>query len=261
MAERCVVWGRSLCIVAPGRSPRSRRGHQVLAVGIGERLDCLGLDHRSHLTSRFRSEVDNSPTTHPSRCLTMNQEYSNIGSMPMVTDETVVPQTELGDGRPLIGDRPLLAPFRGRSPFDAGPVPEAGRDVQRTGGPGGSGQNFWDDGADEICFTEMQALAHHGGALAETDPDALWQALEAAVATVPLDLAMRVGSRRGSGEFSTIACGGSRSPPSSCGRTSRCSSGSGIPSTTCGKRRCRSSKRRDAMSWRNTRAGGHWRYS
>ena len=51
-------------------------------------------------------------------------------------------------------------------------------------------RSFWDDGSDEICFTEMQVLAHHAGALSETDPDALWQAIEAAVATVPLDLEM-----------------------------------------------------------------------
>jgi DNA-binding transcriptional ArsR family regulator len=51
-------------------------------------------------------------------------------------------------------------------------------------------KNFWDDGSDEICFTEMQALAHAAGALGETDPDALWPALEGAVATVPVDLAM-----------------------------------------------------------------------
>ena len=36
-------------------------------------------------------------------------------------------------------------------------------------------RNFWGDGSDETCFTEMQVLAHHAGALAETDPDALWR--------------------------------------------------------------------------------------
>jgi DNA-binding transcriptional ArsR family regulator len=51
-------------------------------------------------------------------------------------------------------------------------------------------KNFWDDGCDEIYFTEMQALAHLGGALSETNPDVLWQAIGAAVATVPVDLAM-----------------------------------------------------------------------
>ena len=49
-------------------------------------------------------------------------------------------------------------------------------------------RNFWQDGSDETCFTEMQVLAHHAGVLGETDPDALWRAIEAAVATVPLDL-------------------------------------------------------------------------
>jgi DNA-binding transcriptional ArsR family regulator len=49
-------------------------------------------------------------------------------------------------------------------------------------------RDFWRDDSDETCFTEMQVLAHHAGALRETDPDALWRAIEAAVATVPLDL-------------------------------------------------------------------------
>ncbi len=51
-------------------------------------------------------------------------------------------------------------------------------------------KNFWDDGSDEICFTEMQALAHHAGALGETHPDALWRAIDVAVTTVPVDLEM-----------------------------------------------------------------------
>ena len=51
-------------------------------------------------------------------------------------------------------------------------------------------RNFWNDEPDETCFTEMQVLAHHAGALGETVPDALWEAIETAVATVPLDLDM-----------------------------------------------------------------------
>jgi DNA-binding transcriptional ArsR family regulator len=51
-------------------------------------------------------------------------------------------------------------------------------------------RSFWDDCAEETCFTEMQVLAHHAGALGETDADALWSAIERAVATVPLDLEM-----------------------------------------------------------------------
>ncbi len=51
-------------------------------------------------------------------------------------------------------------------------------------------RNFWNDDSEETCFTEMQVLAHHAGALGETDPDALWEAIETAVATVPLDLEM-----------------------------------------------------------------------
>ena len=51
-------------------------------------------------------------------------------------------------------------------------------------------RSFWGEGSEETCFGEMQILAHHGGALAETDPDVLWRAIESAVATVPLDLDM-----------------------------------------------------------------------
>jgi DNA-binding transcriptional ArsR family regulator len=49
-------------------------------------------------------------------------------------------------------------------------------------------RRFWGEGSEETCFTEMQILAHHGGATRELDPTALWRAIEGAVATIPLDL-------------------------------------------------------------------------
>jgi DNA-binding transcriptional ArsR family regulator len=49
-------------------------------------------------------------------------------------------------------------------------------------------RSFWGEGSEGTCFTEMQILAHHGGATCETDPAALWRAIEGAVATIPLDL-------------------------------------------------------------------------
>jgi ArsR family transcriptional regulator, cadmium/lead-responsive transcriptional repressor len=49
---------------------------------------------------------------------------------------------------------------------------------------------FWGDRDDETCFEEMQILANHAGATTETNPDALWRAIERAVRTVPLDLEM-----------------------------------------------------------------------
>ncbi len=49
-------------------------------------------------------------------------------------------------------------------------------------------RGFWGEGSEETGFAEMQVLAHHAGAMTETDPGALWQAIERAVATVPLDL-------------------------------------------------------------------------
>jgi DNA-binding transcriptional ArsR family regulator len=51
-------------------------------------------------------------------------------------------------------------------------------------------RDFWSDQMVETCFTEMQVLAHHGGAIGETSPEGLWRALEQAVRTVPLDLAL-----------------------------------------------------------------------
>ena len=49
-------------------------------------------------------------------------------------------------------------------------------------------RTFWADLGPGVCFTEVQILAHHAGALGETSPTALWAALEAAVPTVPMDL-------------------------------------------------------------------------
>jgi DNA-binding transcriptional ArsR family regulator len=51
-------------------------------------------------------------------------------------------------------------------------------------------RTFWTDLGPGVCFTEVQILAHHADALGETSPTALWAALEAAVPTVPTDLAL-----------------------------------------------------------------------
>ncbi len=51
-------------------------------------------------------------------------------------------------------------------------------------------RTFWEDGSEEMCFTEMQVLAHHGAALTGTDPEALWAALESAVGSMPPELDM-----------------------------------------------------------------------
>jgi DNA-binding transcriptional ArsR family regulator len=48
---------------------------------------------------------------------------------------------------------------------------------------------FWPEQAD-LCFTELQCLAHHAGALGETSPEALWKALREAVDTIPTDLGL-----------------------------------------------------------------------
>jgi DNA-binding transcriptional ArsR family regulator len=51
-------------------------------------------------------------------------------------------------------------------------------------------RTFWSDSTRDTCFTEMQVLAHHAGALGETSPPALWAALEGAISTVPTDIAL-----------------------------------------------------------------------
>ncbi len=48
---------------------------------------------------------------------------------------------------------------------------------------------FWEDESD-ICFTEVQVLAHLGGALHTTDPDVLWATVERMAPVAPLDLVM-----------------------------------------------------------------------
>lgn len=51
-------------------------------------------------------------------------------------------------------------------------------------------RTFWSDAGHDTCFTEMQVLAHHAGALEETSPPAFWAALEGAIATVPTDIGL-----------------------------------------------------------------------
>jgi DNA-binding transcriptional ArsR family regulator len=49
---------------------------------------------------------------------------------------------------------------------------------------------FWGDGNEDICFTELQVLAHLGGAIRTTDPDVLWDAVERMAPVAPLHLVM-----------------------------------------------------------------------
>jgi DNA-binding transcriptional ArsR family regulator len=51
-------------------------------------------------------------------------------------------------------------------------------------------RTFWSDSGNDTCFTEMQVLAHHAGALEETSAPAFWAALEGAIATVPTDIGL-----------------------------------------------------------------------
>jgi ArsR family transcriptional regulator len=49
---------------------------------------------------------------------------------------------------------------------------------------------FWADDGPGVCFTEVQILAHHAGALGESSPPELWAALESAIPTVSTDLGL-----------------------------------------------------------------------
>jgi DNA-binding transcriptional ArsR family regulator len=51
-------------------------------------------------------------------------------------------------------------------------------------------RTFWSDTPSDVCFTELQVLAHHAGALEVTSAQELWGALEGAIATVPTDIAL-----------------------------------------------------------------------
>jgi DNA-binding transcriptional ArsR family regulator len=51
-------------------------------------------------------------------------------------------------------------------------------------------RTFWDDSTEEMCFSEIQVLAQHGGVVSSTDPGELWAGIARAVATIPLDLSM-----------------------------------------------------------------------
>jgi DNA-binding transcriptional ArsR family regulator len=51
-------------------------------------------------------------------------------------------------------------------------------------------RSFWNDCAEEICFSEMQLLAVHGGVISATDPTEVWAGIERAVATISGDLLM-----------------------------------------------------------------------
>src|SRR5580698_4261106 len=46
---------------------------------------------------------------------------------------------------------------------------------------------FW-PGQSDLCFTEMLCLVHHAGMLGETNPEAVWEGMRTAAATVPTDL-------------------------------------------------------------------------
>jgi DNA-binding transcriptional ArsR family regulator len=110
--------------------------------------------------------------------------------MPMLTDEAVVPKRSSVTAAPsLASDLSWLLSVAARPSMQAR-YPKLAEMFKGREDLAARVRDFWDDCSEEICFTEMQVLAHHAGALNETAPDLLWSAIAGAVATVPLDLAM-----------------------------------------------------------------------
>lgn len=119
-------------------------------------------------------------------------------------------------------------------------------------------RNFWDDGSQEMCFTEMQVLVHHGGGTCETDPEAVWRAIENAVVTVPVELEMPSESPEELAIY-VARFRKLKESPELVPRTSTSSRRCGRPSTTSGNSRCPSSKKRVVTSWPSTtRTVNHW---
>src|SRR3984885_4138665 len=110
--------------------------------------------------------------------------------MPMLTEAAELPRTKAVSAAPsLATDLSWLLSVAARPSMQAR-YPKLAEMFKGREDLATRVRNFWDDCSEEICFTEMQGLAHHAGALSETDPNLLWSAIEAAVATVPLDLVM-----------------------------------------------------------------------
>src|SRR5580658_4080796 len=110
--------------------------------------------------------------------------------MPMLTEETAGPRTKTVTATPsLATDLSWLLSVAARPSMQAR-YPKLAEMFDGREALAERVRAFWGDDSEELCFTELQVLAHHAGATAETDPAALWLAVQGAVATVPLDLEM-----------------------------------------------------------------------
>src|SRR5580698_5320095 len=110
--------------------------------------------------------------------------------MPMFTEEAVGPTTKAVSATPsLVTDLSWLLSVAARPSMQAR-YPKLAEMFKGREDLAGRVHTFWEDCAEEMCFSEIQVLAQYGGVISSTDPEELWAGIEAAVATVPLDLPM-----------------------------------------------------------------------
>ena len=108
----------------------------------------------------------------------------------MFTEEAVGPTTTAVRATPsLVTDLSWLLSVAARASMQAR-YPKLAEMFKGREDLAGRVRTFWEDSAEEMCFSEMQVLAQHGGVFSSTDPEELWAGIESAVATIPLDLSM-----------------------------------------------------------------------
>ena len=107
----------------------------------------------------------------------------------MLTEEVIAPRARVASAPSLATDLSWLLSVAAQPSMQAR-YPKLAEMFKGREDLAGRVRTFWNDSAEETCFSEMQVLAQLAGALDSTDPDELWSAMEGAVATVPLDLAM-----------------------------------------------------------------------
>jgi DNA-binding transcriptional ArsR family regulator len=108
----------------------------------------------------------------------------------MLTEEATGPKTAVVSATPsLVTDLSWLLSVAARPSMQAR-YPKLAELFTGREDLAGRVRRFWEDCAEEMCFSEIQVLAQHGGVVSATDPDELWAGITGAVATIPLDLAM-----------------------------------------------------------------------
>src|SRR5580698_13678 len=110
--------------------------------------------------------------------------------MPMLTEEVAGPKANAVSATPsLVTDLSWLLSVAARPSMQAR-YPKLAEMFKGREDLAGRVRTFWEDCAEEMCFSEMQLLAQYGGVTSSTDPEELWAGIERAVATIPLDLPM-----------------------------------------------------------------------